>query len=60
MEEYYTVSDIQHILKIGRRKAYQLVNQSDFPKFRIGHDIRIPKSAFEDFMKHILYTDYEL
>ena len=60
LDEYYTVSDVQHILKIGRRKAYKLVNQPDFPKVRIGHDIRIPKSTFEDFMTHILYTNYEL
>ncbi len=60
MTEWMTVKDVQSVLKLGRRQAYALVNQPDFPKTRIGKSIRIPKEEFEDFMKHILYTEYEL
>lgn len=55
--EYYTVAEVQEILKLGRKNAYALVNQPDFPKLRIGRSIRIPKQEFEQFMAHLLYND---
>ena len=58
VEEYYMVKDVAKILKISRHKAYRLVDQPDFPKIRLGRDIRIPKSKFERFMERNLYTDY--
>lgn len=58
--EYYTVSEIQEILKLGKKKTYALVNQKDFPKLKIGRSIRIPKQEFEEFMAHLLYGEYQI
>lgn len=32
LETYLTIKDIQEHLGVGRTKAYELVNSSDFPK----------------------------
>ena len=50
MRKYYTVKEVADILNIGKRKAYRLVNQKDFPKLLIGGSIRIPQKEFEDFL----------
>lgn len=48
--EFLKVEDIQMILNIGRKKAYELVNQPDFPKIRIGRSIRINRIEFERYL----------
>lgn len=60
MEEYLTVEDVAEILKIGKKKAYKLVGQADFPKIKLGHTYRIPKSKFFEFLEHLTYTYYEI
>lgn len=60
MEEYLTVEEVADVLKIGKKKAYKLVGQADFPKIKLGHTYRIPKSKFFEFLEHITYTKYEL
>lgn len=45
-----TVKDIAERLKIGRNSAYELMNQRDFPSFRIGKCIRVTEAAFEEFL----------
>ena len=59
-ERYLTVKDLQERLKISRTKAYYLVNQPDFPKLKIGRDIRIPETKLEEFLGSILYNEYSL
>ncbi|MBR0342808.1 MAG: helix-turn-helix domain-containing protein [Oscillospiraceae bacterium] len=59
-ERYLTVKDLQKKLNISRTKAYQLVNQPDFPKLKIGRDIRIPETRLEEFLGSIIYHEYEL
>lgn len=44
---FYTVKEIQVILQIGRRKAYELIATGDIPSRRIGESIRIPRLEFE-------------
>ncbi|QWT54258.1 helix-turn-helix domain-containing protein [Eubacterium sp. MSJ-33] len=58
-EEYYTVAEIQKILRIGRTNVYDLIRQPDFPKTQLGNKYLIPKSQFENFMKHIMYKQYK-
>ena len=55
-----TVKELQKILKMSRSKTYQLVNQPDFPKIRIGRDIRIPEKELEVFFERHLYKEYEV
>lgn len=53
-----TVKDLQKILKLSRTKTYQIVNQPDFPKIRIGREIRIPEKELKLFLERHLYKEY--
>ena len=44
------VTDIQQILGIGRRQAYELVNSGQFHVVRIGKSIRILRDVFFNWM----------
>lgn len=48
------------ILGFSKTKTYAIINQNDFPKIKIGKDIRIPKTEFEKFMKKLLYKEYDI
>ena len=48
--ELYTVEDIASILKIGKTKAYKLVNTRGFPVLRLGNQLRIPSDKFENWI----------
>lgn len=52
-----TVKELQEILKMSRTKTYQIVNQPDFPKIRIGREIRIPEKELEIYLKEHLYNE---
>ncbi|MCL6601100.1 MAG: helix-turn-helix domain-containing protein [Alicyclobacillus macrosporangiidus] len=41
-----SVHDIAALLGISRTRAYQLVNENDFPKIRVGRRICVPRDAF--------------
>ena len=45
-----TVGDLQSYLRIGRRQAYELVNQAGFPAIRLGRSIRITRSALDQWL----------
>lgn len=49
--EYLTTKDIQRILKIGRNSTLKLIALPDFPKIRIGRQIRIPEEDFYKYME---------
>lgn len=44
--EVLQVSDIQRILGIGRRQAYELANSGQFHVVRVGKSIRIFRDVF--------------
>ncbi|SFA83039.1 DNA binding domain-containing protein, excisionase family [Lentibacillus halodurans] len=44
--EALDVTDIQEILGIGRRQAYELVNSGQFHVVRIGRRIKVSKDVF--------------
>lgn len=46
IDEFITVADVQRYLKISQSAAYSLTHAKDFPVFRLGNSIRIPKAAF--------------
>lgn len=46
----YSVAEIQSILEISRRKAYELCNSNSFKVVRIGKTIRISKLAFDKWL----------
>lgn len=45
------VSDIADTLKIGRNKAYELVNKGKIKSLKVGNQYRIPREAFIAFVK---------
>jgi hypothetical protein len=46
-----SVSDIQAILGIGRRQAYELVNSGSFHVARAGRRIMVSKTVFLQWLK---------
>jgi excisionase family DNA binding protein len=49
--ETLQVSDIQQILGIGRRQAYELVNSGQFHSIRVGKCIRVHRDVFLKWMQ---------
>lgn len=45
-----TVSDISKVLGIGKNTAYDLIRNGAIKSVRVGRQIRIPKSAFLEFL----------
>jgi excisionase family DNA binding protein len=46
-----TVKDIQEILGIGKRVAYELMERKDFPMVRIGRLKRVNRDAFFEWIE---------
>ena len=44
------VIDIQKMLGIGRRQAYELVNSGQFHTVRVGNSIKISKDVFLNWL----------
>ena len=44
------VVDLMPILKIGRNTAYELVRSGKIKSIRVGHQLRIPRTALAEFM----------
>jgi predicted DNA-binding transcriptional regulator AlpA len=51
--EVLNVSDVQKILGIGRRQAYELVSSRQFHTVRIGSRIKIFKNVFVNWLHGI-------
>ena len=45
-----TVPEVARLLRIGRNRAYELVNDGELYGRRVGHGIRVPKTAVERFL----------
>jgi len=46
-----SVADIQEIMEIGRRQAYELANSGQFHVVKAGRRIKIYKSVFLQWLK---------
>ena len=46
----YSVDEIQNMLGICKRKAYDLCKSGDFSIVRIGRTIRVSKSSFDRWL----------
>jgi len=45
------VIDIADTLKIGRNKAYELINSGAIKSLKVGNQYRVPRDAFISFIK---------
>jgi hypothetical protein len=48
--QFYCVSDIQRILRIGRNSAYKLITTNDFPSIQVGKRIIVPIDRFNNWV----------
>lgn len=60
MDKLLKVKDVKEILGCGIHRAYQIVNQKDFPKIRIGKRVYIPEEEFKRWIKNYTYKEYVL
>ena len=60
MQKILTVKDIKDVLGCGMNRAYDIVNQRDFPKIKIGKRIYIPEDEFENWLKTYLRKEYKV
>ena len=49
----YSVDEVQNMLGICRRKAYELCNSGLFRIVRIGRTIRVSKNSFDEWLDNI-------
>lgn len=54
------VADIQKIFDCSVKKAYEIVNQPDFPKIKIGRDLYIPVQEYDKWIKKYTGKEYKL
>ena len=47
----YTVAEVQEMLKIGKSRAYQLVQSGEIPHVRIGKLLRVPADDLERYLE---------
>ena len=47
----YDVDDIQRIFGIGRTKAYQLMDSSGFPSFRLNRRVLVSREKLEEWIR---------
>lgn len=52
--------DIKEILGCSMNRAYDIVNQNDFPKIKIGKRNYIPEDAFYRWIKMYTGKEYEV
>lgn len=60
MQRILTVKDISSILGCGIHRAYDIVNQRDFPKIKIGKRFYIPNDEFENWLKIYIRKEYRI
>lgn len=51
----YTVEEIQQILQISRKTAYDLIKDPPFPVRKVLNQYRIPKREFEEWLHRRVY-----
>ena len=54
LEQYHdilTIEELCEILKIGRNRAYELLESGAIKGFRLGKPWKIPRSAVENYLK---------
>lgn len=60
MQKMLTVKDIKNSLGCGINRAYEIVNQADFPKIKIGKRCYIPEDEYEKWIATYLRKEYKI
>lgn len=51
-DDVVTVAEVQEMLKIGRKRVYELIGNNDIEARQIGRKYRIKKDSIIQFMNH--------
>lgn len=54
--EYLTITNIRQYLNVSQSKAYELTHRKDFPVCHFGGSIRIPRTAFLQWVQQHTYV----
>ena len=49
--EILTIEELCKILKIGRNRAYELLEKDEIKGFRLGKPWKIPRTSLENYLK---------
>lgn len=49
-----TIKDIMEIFSIGKSQAYKLLHSGELEYFKLGRNIKIPKSSVIDYINNIM------
>lgn len=60
LDKFLRPKDIAKVLGCSMSRAYDIVNQKDFPKIMIGKRAYIPPEAFQQWAKNYTYKNYVL
>ena len=55
--EWLSLKDVQHLVGIGRTKAYELVTTGELPAVRIGRCIRVNRRELDAWLRAQRYWD---
>ena len=55
--DFYTVEDVQKILRIGKNQTYALFRRNDFPSMKIGTVYRVSKQKFDKWCELQSYNN---
>lgn len=58
--EILAPKDIKNILGCGKNRTYDIINQKDFPKIKIGKRFYIPRDEFEKWLNNYLRKEYKI
>ncbi len=56
--EWLSLKEVQHLLGIGRTKAYELVTIGELPAVRIGRCIRVNRRELDEWLRAQRYADW--
>jgi excisionase family DNA binding protein len=56
--EWLSLKDVQHLLGIGRTKAYELVTSGELPAIKIGRCIRVNRKELNEWLRAQRYADW--
>ena len=54
--DFLTPQEVRQVLRIGRDKTQKLIQREEFPSFKIGSSVRIPKQEFIEWYKQATYS----
>jgi excisionase family DNA binding protein len=55
--EWLSLKDVQHLVGVGRTKAYELVTTGELPAVRIGRCIRVNRTELNEWLWTQRYVD---